>query len=98
MTLFEQSIAYGCIDRIHHAWFNDHDEEASPERISELFQALVVVAPYRCCHHVFGLWLAFRGAKDEGLWHLSRHRLRRLDDGLRMLKEIASRLPESARA
>ena len=85
--------AYGCIDRIHHLWFDWTDDEHALEKITGLFEALSRLAPYECVHHVHYLWLAYRHAKEERLWSLARHRLAGFSAGLKALRELAEQLP-----
>lgn len=97
MTSAQQKMAYGCIERINHIWFEPNAVERPVETVFALFEVLSRVAPYKCCHHVHYLWLAYRRAKEEHCYRLAKYRLELFCAGLKHLKELADRLPESAR-
>lgn len=97
MTLSEKQIAYECIEKLNRLWFDGPEEDHWPEKIDSLFQVLTAVAPYRCCEHVEGLWLAYKKSKSECLWHLATYRLELFSQGLRKLQEIMKSLPETVR-
>ena len=97
MNASEQRIAYGCITRIHHLWFESHNEDEPFGKITALFQVLAIVAPYECCFHVAHLWVAYMDARTDSLWRLARYRMRLFDAALKSLKELADRLPAAVR-
>ena len=97
MTRAEKQIAYQCIERIRHLWFDDTAEEEPIAKITALFQTLSVLAPYECCRHVHFLWLAYCAAREEFLPRLSRRRWYAFNAGLTQLHETAMKFPVALR-
>ena len=93
MNANEQRIARESIQRIYHIWFEPNTIEEPIEKITALFQLLVLLAPYQCCLHPYKLWSAYLAAKEMRLWYLARHRLRVFEAGLKGLQQLASSFP-----
>ena len=97
MNASEKRIAYGCIARIHHLWFESHDEVEPFEKMTALFQVLAIVAPYECCLRAAWFWTAYLDARTDRLWRLAQYRMRLFDAALQSLKELADKLPAAVR-
>ena len=95
MTLIEQRYAYQCITRAHFIWFDSVGIDDYTEKIWGLLSALHTLAPYRCCEYVLNLWAAYQHAKDERLHKLAMYRLEIFSEGLKNLKALADKFPDS---
>ena len=87
MNVNKQKIACESIERINHIWFDENAIEEPFEKITALFQLLVVLAPYSYCWHAGWLWQAYLSAKSENCWRLARYRLRLFEASILNLKE-----------